>query len=148
MASSGVKRLPLKPDQSQTYDHSFTINYDKSFEFNKEYEVVLFNSATKEIVHSFGNHMVLPEDTDGINAAEAYSEEINLRYDAATGRVAASSDAPIASVTVYNPAGVILNAPTDISGCNAGIDLTELEGVVIVTVADTTGVTATKKVVR
>lgn len=147
VAKSRSIRLSLKADETKSFNLTFNIEYDTSFDFNKEYEVVLYQTKTDEILCSFGNHMVLPEDTDGINATEAYSEEISVRYDAATGRATASSDAPIASVTVSSPAGVIFEAPVTLDGNSAEVDLSHLAGIVLVTVTDTTGARTTMKAV-
>ena len=57
----------------------------------------------------------------------------------------ALSDADIVSAAVFSPTGTLLAAPVEKNGHSATIDLSGLSGMVIVTVTDANGATATRK---
>lgn len=136
-ASSKSTRIVIEPDETKTCENTFNIEYPADFDFSKEYEVVLYDDRNKEIIYSFGNYKV-ETDLNAIAAVGADSEEVTLTCDA-NGRAIATANAPIASVTLHSPAGMQLSAPVAISGYNAEIDLSQLQGIVIVTVTDANG---------
>lgn len=144
-ATSKTARIIMEPDETKRYDNTFTIDYPSGFDFSKEYEVVLYDDRNKEIIHSFGNHRI-EADLTSIVTAGTDSEEIAVRCDT-NGHAAATAGDPIAYVRAYTPAGTPLNVPVDIKGNSATIDLSQIEGVVLVTVTTATGETATAKVV-
>lgn len=148
-ATSSAVRIVMEPDETATYTNSFTLKFNNDFDFDKEYEAVIYDDRNKEILHSFGNYKVEPDKTNAINATTSDSDgNIVLTFDRATGYVTVISGVSIASATVYTPAGALLNTPTTIEGCSAQIDLSKIDGVVLVTVTDINGAATTIKAVR
>lgn len=80
-------------------------------------------------------------------AVESVSVKTGLTLGVNTrSRVAvALSDADIVSAAVFSPTGTLLAAPVEKNGHSATIDLSGLSGMVIVTVTDANGATATRK---
>lgn len=145
-ASSKTARIIMDPDETKIYENTFKIEYPDDFDFSKEYEVVLYDDRNKEIIYSFGNYTVQTDPT-AIAAVVADPENVALTWDA-DGHATVTATAPIASITVHTPAGTLLNVPAVLTGNTTTIDLLTLQGVVLITVTDTNGTTATIKAVR
>lgn len=84
------------------------------------------------------------KDSSGLEDATV-DAKLSLNMNTATRTAIALSGAEITDVKVYSPSGALLNAPAEISGNSARIDLEGLSGMVIVTVTDASGEQVSKK---
>ncbi len=66
-ASAPYRRFSIKPDETKTMTVKFNLEYEDNFQIGKEYELVLYNTSTKEIKASLGK-VTVKDDPAGIDA--------------------------------------------------------------------------------